>query len=137
MLRCTIDDVLNGYPARWSTGASILGLMPTIVGIMSNSIDEVTAIAEESLFLAIAISLSSVTAFSSCLGDKMTEKPSYQDARTKYLQTVRDNILELIEQNNRKHPRGWQNTRTQDALVGIVMIGASNLVWYEFFQVTR
>lgn len=137
MLRCTIDAVLSDYPARWSAGASILGLIPTIVGLMSNSIDEVTAIAEESLFLAITISLSSVTAFSSRLGDKMTEKPSYQDARTEQLQTVRDNILELIKQNKQKHSRGWRNTRTQDAFIGIAMIGASTLIWYELFQVTR
>lgn len=71
MLRCTINGVPGDYPARWSAGASILAFIPTIVGLMSNSVDEITAIAEVSIFLAINISLSSVTVFSSWSEDKI------------------------------------------------------------------
>lgn len=138
ILSCTIDRVFSDYPARWSAGASILAFIPTIVGLMSNSMDEITAIAEESIFLAITISLSSVTVFSTRLGDQTTTaKPSYQDARTEYLQTARDGILELLRQNKQKHSSGWRNSRTQDTFIGIAMIGTSAIIWYELFQVTR
>lgn len=138
MLRCTIDGVLSDYPARWSAGASILAFIPTIVGLMSNSVDEVTAIAEESIFLAIAISLSSVTTFSSRFGDKITSvNLGYQDLAPEYLQAARDSIIESIKNNTQKHSQGWRNTRTQDTLIGTAMIGISTLIWYELFQVTR
>ena len=138
MLRCTIDGSPSDYPARWSAGASILAFIPTIVGLMSNSVDEVTAVAEESKFLAIAVSLSSVTTFSSRLGDKITSvKLGYQDVAPEYLHAARESILELINSNTQKHSRGWRNTRTQDAVIGIVLIGASTSIWYELFQVTR
>ena len=138
MLRCIIDGVFSDYPARWSAGASILAFVPTIVGLMSNSIDEIAAIAEESIFLAISISLSSVTVFSSRLGDHMTAaKPSYQSVQSEYLQTTRNHILELLKHNKQKHSKGWRNTRTQDAVVGTLMIGTSMLIWWQFFEVTR
>ena len=138
MLRCTIDGVYSDYPARWSAGASILAFIPTIVGLMSNSVDEVAAIAEESIFLAIAVSLSSVTTFSSRLGDKITSVDlGYQDVAPEYLQAARDSIIESIKNNRQKHSRGWRNTRLQDALIGTAMIGISTLIWYELFQVTR
>ena len=138
MLRCTIDGVVSDYPARWSAGASILAFIPTIVGLISNSIDEITAIAEQSIFLAITISLSSVTVFSTRLGNHLTAaKPSYQDARPEDLQTARDSILERIKQNKQKHSRGWRNGRLQDAFIGIAMIGTSTIIWYELFQVMR
>ena len=109
MLRCTIDGVLSDYPARWSAGASILAFIPTIVGLMSNSVDEVTAIAEESIFLAIAISLSSVTTFSSRFGDKITSvNLGYQDLAPEYLQAARDSIIESIKNNTQKHSQGWR-----------------------------
>ena len=138
MLTCILDGVSSDYPARWSAGASILAFIPTIVGLMSNSVDEVTAIAEESKFLAIAVSLSSVTTFSTRLGDKVTSlKLGYQDMAPEYLQAAQDSIIESIQNNRQKHSRGWRNTRLQDALIGTAMIGISTLIWYELCLVTR
>ncbi|MDI1487883.1 MAG: hypothetical protein OHK93_007156 [Ramalina farinacea] len=138
MLGCIIDRVLHDYPARWAAGASILAFIPTIVGLMSNSVDEIAAVAEESLFLAISISLSSVTVFSSRLGDHMTAaKPSYQNIHSEYLQTTRNHILELLKHNKQNHSKGWRNTRTQDTVVGTLMIGISVLIWWQLFEVTR
>ncbi|KAG8527109.1 uncharacterized protein KY384_008538 [Bacidia gigantensis] len=142
MQRCIFDNVFSEYPVRWSAGASILAFIPTIVGLMSNSIDEITAIADESILLAITISLSSVTVFSSRLGDSTTAlKPSSQHLHAVNLQTARDNIVELLKQNKPKHSESlwnrWGNTRTQDAVIGLIMIGASTQIWYQLFQVTR
>ena len=96
--RCIFEGVFSNYPARWSAGASILAFIPTIVVLMSNNIDEVTAFAKEPIFLAITISLSSVTIFSSPLEDGTTAlKPRYQNLRTVHLQAARDDILKLIK----------------------------------------
>ena len=75
ILRCILNQIPCDYLARWSAGASILGFVPTIVALMSNSISEVTSIADESTVLAIALSISSVTAFNSRSGNKA---PSFQ-----------------------------------------------------------
>ena len=69
MLRCILDNVLSDFTARWSAGASILAFIPTIVGLMSNSINEITSIADESVLLAIALSITSITAFFRRFGD--------------------------------------------------------------------
>ena len=138
MLRCIIDNVFSDYPARWTAGASILALVPTIVGLMSNSIDEIAAVAEESIFLAISISLSSVTVFSSRLGDPMTTaKPSYHSIQSEYVQTARDHILDLLKHNKQKHSKGWRNTQVQDAVIGTVMVGTSALIYWQLYEVTR
>ena len=72
MLQCVIDNVPSDFTARWSAGASILAFIPTIVGLMSNSINEITSMADESRFLAVALSITSVTAFISRLEDGPT-----------------------------------------------------------------
>ena len=138
MLACILDNVTSDYPARWSAGGSILAFIPTIVGLMSNSIDEVAAIAEESMVLAIAVSLSSVTTFSSRLGDKITSvKLDYQYMTPEYLQAAHDSIKEAIQNKRQKHWWGWRNTRSQDAFIGIAIVGISTLIWYELYLVTR
>ena len=138
LLRCILDNVFSDYPARWSAGASILAFIPTISALMSNSIEEVTTLAEESIFLALAISLSSVTVFSSRLGDKIgASKPGYQDLKSKNVQLLRDRIFEMLENNKQTHSRLWRNTRMQDAFLGTSIMGTSILIWVELFQVTR
>ena len=69
MLRCILDNVPSDFTARWSAGSSILAFIPTIVGLMSNSINEITSIADESVILALALSVTSITAFSRRFGD--------------------------------------------------------------------
>lgn len=70
MLRCVMDNIPSDYTARWSAGASILAFVPTIVGLMSNSINETTSIADESILLAIALSMSSITVFTRRFRDR-------------------------------------------------------------------
>jgi hypothetical protein len=55
MLSCVIDWLPSSYAARWSAGASILAFAPTIVGLMSNSVQEVAAVAEESTLLGYGV----------------------------------------------------------------------------------
>lgn len=45
-LKCILTNIDSDYSARWSAGASILAFIPTIAGLMSNSLDEVVLAAE-------------------------------------------------------------------------------------------
>ena len=71
MLQCILNNIPSEVNARWSAGASILAFIPTIVGLMSNSIQETTSIADESVILAVALSLSSITASNVRFGDRL------------------------------------------------------------------
>ena len=70
ILRCITDNTPSEFFARWSSGASVLAFIPTITALLSNSIDEVSSIADQSTLLAILLSLSSVTAFIHRFRDK-------------------------------------------------------------------
>lgn len=133
ILRCILDDIFSDYPARWSAGASVLAFVPTIVGLMSNSINEITAIAEESTFLATAICLSSITVFSA----RFSARFGYQDGRPEHLHTMKNNIHRSIKNNKQMQAPRWRNTQTQNVFVGIFMLGTSAMTWYELFQVTK
>lgn len=73
ILRCIINNAPSDFSARWSSGASILVFIPTITDLLSNSIDEVSSIADQSTLLAILLSLSSVTAFIHRFHDKASK----------------------------------------------------------------
>ena len=73
MLQCIISNIPSDFTARWSAGASILAFIPTTVGLMSNSIQETISMADESVILAVALSLSSITAFNSRFGDRLEQ----------------------------------------------------------------
>lgn len=40
MLRCILNDIPSEVTARWNAGSSIMAFIPTIVGLLSNSIEE-------------------------------------------------------------------------------------------------
>ena len=103
MLRCILDNVPSDFTARWSAGASILAFIPTIVGLMSNSINEVTSIADESVLLAIALSITSITAFFRRFGDGPSrstgtffEEPGGKDARIQAALSILKNATSQI-----------------------------------------
>ena len=55
-------------PRRRSAGAGILSFMPTIVALTSNSIDEISLVAEESTILALVLGICSSSAFTTRFG---------------------------------------------------------------------
>jgi hypothetical protein len=138
MLSCVIDQLPSAYAARWSAGASILAFTPTIVGLMSNSVQEVAAVAEESTLLATLLCISSVTAFSSRFEGRDADGPLVlRDKRAFRHQFAVEDIADVIRANKPKGAEFWRDTRLQNLCVGVVLVGLSAGIWYEVYQITR
>lgn len=140
MLRCILNDIPGEVTARWNAGSSILAFIPTIVGLLSNSIEETTSIADESILLAIALSMSSVTAFTRRFGDRpkrfsdiVFDGQSESHAR---IQTVVSIVEDLIAQSHTKSP-WWKSNKAQLYSCSIVALFVGAGVWYEVYQITR
>ena len=142
-LRCIIDKVPSDFPARWSSGASILAFIPTIVALLSNSIDEVSSIADESRLLAVALSISSVTAFILRFRGK-TDMPSDSFfADTSISGSNRSQIawarLQIWMSNRKRQPReSWKLPwRLSKYVISVLLVALSASIWYEVYQITR
>lgn len=140
ILRCILDNIPSDYTARWSAGASILAFIPTIVALMSNSINEVTSIADESVFLATALSLSSITAFNSRFGmrskslsDTLFEEQRGARAR---IQSALSILEDLIAHPQKSRP-WWQNDKLQIYTSSLTALVLGAGVWYEVYEITR
>lgn len=140
MLRYVMDDIPTDFTARWSAGCSILAFIPTTVGLLSNSINETTAIADESVVLAIALSVSSITAFNRRFGDRpdrltdtVFERESDGHPR---IQTALSILGGLIAQSWMSR-RWWKGSEAQlhTSSPVAVLVGAG--VWYEVYEIAR
>ena len=140
MLGCILNKVPVEYTARWSAGANILGFLPTMVALMSNSIDEMAFVADESVFLAIALSVSSIATFNSRFGHN-TKRLSdslfdEQISSATLLETVSMRIHDLASQSWRRGPL-WHHHKVQSGILGFVVIGIGAGVWYEVLEITK
>lgn len=140
MLRCVMDNIPSDFSARWSAGASILAFIPTIVGLMSNSINETTSIADESLILAVVLSMSSITAFTRRFGDrsKRLSETIFEDYKEGHaqIQSAVSALERLISQSRISHP-WWKGGDTQIYASSFVAIVVGAGVWYEVYEITR
>lgn len=140
MLRCIMNNIPSDFIARWSAGASILAFIPTIVGLMSNSIYEITSIADESVFLAIALSMSSVTTFNSRFGyrTKRLSDAIFEEQRVGHarIQAALPILEDLIAQSQRSRPL-WQSSKIQIYALSIIVVAVGAGVWYEVYEITR
>ncbi|KAI9723411.1 MAG: hypothetical protein M1812_001295 [Candelaria pacifica] len=132
-LTCILSDVPPEYTARWSAGASILAFIPTIVGLMSNSVEEIGLIAEDSPALATLLSMSSVTAFSTRFAGSSSgygvfeHHPAYVEAA--HAQIKR--LLEVSGIDGRRSTRQWQLYHSGLVLLAeFMLIVLSAMVWY-------
>ncbi|KAI9702513.1 MAG: hypothetical protein M1836_000993 [Candelina mexicana] len=133
ILACILRDVPADYTARWSAGASILAFIPTIVGLMSNSVEEIGLIAEDSPALAILLSLSSVTAFSARFAATSSghgvfeHHPNYVDAACAQIKK----LLEDSGNDGRWSARQWQRYHSVVvSLAELMLVALSAMVWY-------
>ena len=140
LLRCILDNVPSDFPARWSAGASILAFIPTIVGLMSNSINEITSIADESLLLAIALSITSITAFFRRFGDGPSrstgtffEEQGGKDVR---IQAALSILKDAMSQTPKPLP-WWYCSQTHIYVLSLVAIALAAVIWYEVYEVTK
>ena len=133
ILHCIISTSPPDYNARWGAAASILTSIPTIVGLMSNSIEEISTVAEESLSMAILLSLSSVTTFTSRF--TQTRSASAFEFYPGYLDALRAQIVELLRKNGRKGHPFQGRLLLGIASVLVAMLGA--ITWYMLVLVTK
>ena len=142
ILRCIIDKAPSDYSARWSSGASILAFIPTIAALLSNSINEVSSIADESVLLAVALSLSSVTAFNYRFRDKNTASSdtifaeSSLDSDRSYEAWVKLKNIVLNAEGEGGMP-WWRRWMTRNYAMCVVLYALSALVWYEVYQIAK
>lgn len=139
MLRCIMDNIPSDFTARWSAGSSILAFIPTIVGLMSNRINEISSLADESVLLSIALSVSSITAFNSRFGDRPTQmSDTFFEVRRgspASLRTAEATLNDLVAQSRLSRP-WWQSSRLQTYALSLVAIVLGAGVWYEVYQIT-
>ena len=142
MLRCILDNVPSDFTARWSAGASILAFIPTIVGLMSNSINEITSIADESVILAIALSITSITAFFRRFGDgpgRSTGTSTFfeeQGGKVGSIQAALSILKDTMTQTPKPLP-WWQSSQMQIHVLSLVAITLGAVIWYEVYEVTK
>lgn len=127
MQRFVFDGIFSDCPAHCSVGASILAFIPTIGGLMSNSIDEIVASPMVSMVLAIAIALPSVTVLSTRLGDNF-RKALRGEAQTYQLRKASANVRDSIKNDHQKHLRRSRITRILEGLLGTALTKTNTLI---------
>lgn len=140
MLQCVIDNVPSDFTARWSAGASILAFIPTIVGLLSNSINEITSMADESWVLAVVLSMTSTTAFVSRFGDGPLRSSGtfFEEQRGK--NTRIQAALSILRDMMPRTPEPlhwWQSSKMHVYALSFIAVLLGALIWYEVYEITR
>ncbi|KAL6721994.1 hypothetical protein ACLMJK_001099 [Lecanora helva] len=135
-----MSTILNDFPLRWSAGANILAFIPTIVGIMSNSIDEIVALADSSLTLSVVLSVSSVTVFNSrLLGSKSKDIPgillSDHEANVCSTDIIISRLKHLTEKPQASKS-WWRRTSVQLHTSCFVALIIAAGIWYQVYEIT-
>lgn len=140
MLRCVIDKVPSDFTARWSAGASILSFIPTIVGLMSNSINEITSMADESGVMAFALCFTTITAFNSRFGDSPIRSSGtfFEEQRGKDIRIqVALSLLKDLMPRNPKPLHWWQSSKMHVYVLSLIALVLGAGIWYEAYEITR
>ena len=140
MLRCIFDRIPSDFLARWSAGSSILAFLPTIVLMMSNSIHEITTIADQSVVFAATLSLTSITTFNMRFWNRSSRLPDIIFERQKWDRTRTETALSLLEElraQSRKSRPWWQSSQMQIHALSILVIALGAGIWYEVYEITR
>ena len=144
MIRCILSNVPSEVTARWSAGANILAFVPTIVALLSNSIHEVAATADESIVLAVALSISSVTAFTSRFGDMPVRASEAffgekdESRKAERLRGTWEKIEKHIEKvKGQGRTPWWRHRRLKVGVLYILLLALSAGIWYEVYETTR
>lgn len=107
---------------------------------MSNSIDEITAVADQSVIFAVTLSLTSITAFNMRLWNSPRRLPDIIFERQKWDRTRTETALSLLKefraQSRRSRP-WWQSSQMQIYALSILVIAIGAGIWYEVYQITR
>ena len=131
-LHCILNAAPVDFSARWSAGASILAFIPTIVGLMSNSIEEVTFIAEDNVWLALLLAFSSTTAFATRFSERGAGEEGREWYHPGYMNAVAENIGKLLRQEasakENARMRQYHALLTTIAIISLIL--GCGAVWY-------
>lgn len=133
-LGCILRRVGAYTTARWSGGASILAFIPTITGVMSNSIAEVVQIVEEDTVLAVMLGLSSVTVFASWFGSGREQYPRTAESILEYVTT---RIERTVESSKTEGLKALKKRRFALCLACGVLLAACFAVWFPATVILR
>jgi hypothetical protein len=139
-VRCILYQATGDYPSYWSSAASILAFIPTIVGLLSNSIEEVVAIADESPALALLLALSSTASFSSRFTN--SEVPRIFEQHPDYTLSAQKLIVDLVARSLHGSEKGRARRCLDNKtfhMVGatIALFGCAGGVWYSVWTLAR
>lgn len=144
MIRCILSTIPSDFTARWSAGANILAFIPTIVALLSNSIHEVAATADESIVLAVALSLSSVTAFISRFGHMPLRASETffgekdENRKAERLRGIWEKIEKQVEKiKGQGRTPWWWHRNLNIGVLYILLLALSAGIWYEIYETTR
>ena len=134
VLGCILRNNGAYTAARWSAGASILAFIPTIAGVMSNSIEEINLIAEGNEILAIMMGLCSVTVFASRFG-------SGRETHTRTADAIFEHIRHKIEKRTKATQADTRWSRWKPRLVlssaYLILATACFTVWFPTVVILR
>lgn len=138
ILDCVTEHIEPAIAQRWSAGASILAFVPTILVLMSNSIDEILDVAEDSSVLAILLCLSSVTPFSSRFGFKPIKSPrNNRESHEAKAQNLWNDIEDRWCCQKQGASKWWQLRYAFMFGLYALLLSLSMAVWYFMIDVTR
>ncbi|PSS18816.1 hypothetical protein M430DRAFT_35221 [Amorphotheca resinae ATCC 22711] len=138
-LRCILYQATGDYPTYWSSAASILAFIPTIVGLLSNSIEEIVALADEAPMLALLLALSSTSSFSSRFTD--SEAPQMFEQHAGYILAAERSIVHLVSKSLHHNERGrggrwFKNEKFHMGVAMTALIVCTGAVWFSVWMLT-
>jgi hypothetical protein len=136
---CILDNVSSEIPARWSAAASVLAFIPTLMGLISNSLEELVLFSYHSPILAVLLCLSSTTAFSTRLDFRSSS--AHLASFENNSQRIQHHIHQLFEvlANSKEEKQRNQRAYSENILAfcfGATLVGLVAAVWYKTIDIT-
>lgn len=128
MLKCILNTVDQAAQARWSAGASILAFIPAMAALMSNSIDDMILVSEESGLLALALCLCSFTVFPTRFGGERNRPESTVAIKEELRHRIKRAYERRDSAPNRRKLR-WPHNDVLGAIVAL-LVACCGLIWY-------
>lgn len=135
MLKCILNTVDQATQARWSAGASILAFIPAAAALMSNSIDDVVLVSEESGLLALSLCLCSFTAFLPRFGGERNGHESTASIKEELRHRIKRAYKRRDSAPKRRHLR-WPHRDVLGAIVAL-LVACCGLIWYPTVMILR
>lgn len=135
MLKCILNTVDQATQARWSAGASILAFIPATAALMSNSIDDVVLVSEESGLLALALCLCSFTAFLPRFGGERNRHESTASIKEELRHRIK-RAYERRDSTPKRRSLRWPHRDVLGAIVAL-LVACCGLIWYPTVMILR